>query len=60
MNDRIRAETCHEVHAGYAVRGDFDLVTFASKLIAINGRNNLVVLDDEDFLHGQLLEASSR
>src|SRR5438034_6050749 len=42
-----------------AVVGDFHLKTLEREFISINIRNDLVVFDDEDFLHSHVLAASS-
>jgi hypothetical protein len=50
----VRAEGVDGFVTGLAIRGDFDLVAFDGELVAIDIRNNLVVLDDQDFAHSTL------
>src|SRR2546430_12859826 len=43
----------------FSVQGDFHLETFDRKFVAVNIRNDLVVFNNEDFLHGRSEEHTS-
>ena len=54
-NDDVRMKGVDEVEAGFTVKRGLRLEMFDGELVAVNIGDELVVLDDEYFLHAQLL-----
>src|SRR5262249_11987581 len=51
QEDKLRPEGAHHLEAGFSIRGDFGGIAFHRKLVAVNVRHDLVVLNDQNFFH---------
>src|ERR1039458_7035858 len=54
QDDELRPERAHDFQAGLAVRRDLGRVAIHRQLVAIDIGDDLVVLDDQNFLHAGL------